>query len=129
MPQTSSLAGHRAPIIWYSKKQATVESSTFGSEMVALRTGVEMIKGIRYKLQIMGIPIDGSTSVFCDNKSVVTNASMPELTLNKKHLGICYHAVMEAVAAKIMRICHIDGKQTKLLVAAVKRPHIEPILY
>ena len=94
-----------------------------------------MIKGLRYKLRMMGIPIDGSTSVFCDNKSVVTNASVPESTLNKKHLEICYHAIREAVAARVMRICHIDSKEnladclTKLLVAAMKRPHIERILY
>ena len=28
-----------APVIWYSKKQTTVESSTFGSEFVTLRYG------------------------------------------------------------------------------------------
>ena len=126
---------NRAPIIWYSKKQNTVESSTFGSEMVALRIGMEMIKGLQYKLRMMGIPIDRLTLVFCDNKSVVTNASVPDSTLNKKHLGICYHAVHEAVTARIMRVCHIDGKKnladclTKMLMAAVKQPHIEKILY
>jgi hypothetical protein len=103
--------------------------------MVALRTGMEMVKGLRYKLRMMGIPIEGSTSVFCDNKSVVTSTSVPESTLNKKHLGICYHSVREAIAARIMRVTHIDGKfnladcLTKLLAAAVKRPHIERILY
>jgi hypothetical protein len=37
---------NRAPIIWYSKKQNTIETSTFGSEFTALRTAVEMIKGL-----------------------------------------------------------------------------------
>ena len=112
-----------------------MESSTFGSEFVALRTGTEMIKALRYKLRMMGIPIDGSTSVFCDNKSVVTSSSVPESTLSKKHLGICYHAVRESVAAKIIRICHIDGKSnladclTKLLTVAIKRTHVGKILY
>jgi hypothetical protein len=38
---------NRAPILWYSKAQKTVETSTFGSEFVALRVAVELIKGMR----------------------------------------------------------------------------------
>ena len=30
------------PIIWYSKRQNTVESSSFGSEFVALRVATEI---------------------------------------------------------------------------------------
>ena len=35
-----------ALIIWYSKRQNTVEASTFGSELVALRVCKELIVGI-----------------------------------------------------------------------------------
>lgn len=38
-----------APIIWYSKKQNTVESSTFGSELVALRVARDLIAALRIK--------------------------------------------------------------------------------
>jgi hypothetical protein len=41
---------NRSAIFWYSKKQNSVETSTFGSEFIALKTGMEMIKGLRYKL-------------------------------------------------------------------------------
>jgi hypothetical protein len=37
---------NKSPILWYSKRQNTVESSTFGSELVALRTAVELIIGL-----------------------------------------------------------------------------------
>ena len=37
---------NRAPIIWYSKKQNTVESSTFGSEFVAMRIATEITEGL-----------------------------------------------------------------------------------
>mmetsp|Transcript_34193 Transcript_34193/g.68963 ORF Transcript_34193/g.68963 Transcript_34193/m.68963 type:complete len:108 (+) Transcript_34193:89-412(+) len=107
--------------------------------MVALRTGLELVKGLRYKLRMMGVPLgvgnDEPTSVFCDNQSVVTSSSVPESTLAKKHLGICYHAVRESVAAGILRIAHIDGKEnpadclTKLLTAAIKKKHVGKILY
>jgi hypothetical protein len=34
---------NRAPILWYSKKQNTVETSTFGSKFVAMCIVVELI--------------------------------------------------------------------------------------
>ena len=61
-----------APTTWYSKRQGTVEASTFGSEFVALRVGMKMNEGLRYKLRMMGVPIQGPSNVYCDNKSVVT---------------------------------------------------------
>ena len=33
---------NRAPIIWFSKRQATVESSTFGSESIAMRQAIDL---------------------------------------------------------------------------------------
>ena len=36
----------RAPIIWYSKRQNTVEMSTFGSEFIAAKTATEMIQAL-----------------------------------------------------------------------------------
>jgi hypothetical protein len=84
-----------SPISWFSKAQNTVESSTFGSEFIALRICVEMIEALRYKLRMFGIPIEGPANVFCDNKSVVTNSTVPTSTLKKKHNSIAYHRVKE----------------------------------
>jgi len=84
---------NKAPIVWYSKRQNTVESSTFGSEFIAMHVATEMIEALRYKLRMFGIPIDGPADVLCDNQSVVTNSSVPELQLSKKHNAICYHRV------------------------------------
>jgi len=91
-----------APILWLSKHQNSVESSTFGSEFVALRLAKEMLVALRYKLRMFGVPIDGLADFFCDNQGVVKNASIPESTLSRKHNAINYHAVREAVAAKII---------------------------
>jgi hypothetical protein len=82
---------NNAPILWHSKRQNTVESSMFGSEFVALQMAVDMIEGLRYKLRMMGVPLDGSTSVFCDNEGVVKNTTAPESPLKKKHVASCYH--------------------------------------
>ena len=100
---------NEAPIVWYSKRQNTVESSTFGSEFIALKQSIDLIEGLRYKLRMMGIPIDATTSIYCDNEAVVTSTTAPESTLKKKHNAICYHRAREAQAAGHIRVAKIHG--------------------
>ena len=95
---------NKAPIWWYSKRQSTVEASTFGAKFCAMRVAVEMTEALRYKLRMFGVPIDGATNVYCDNKAVFKNTSIPESTLKKKHHSIAYHRCREAVAAKTIRV-------------------------
>jgi hypothetical protein len=64
---------NRSPIVWYSKKQNTVETSCFGSEFTALHTGIEISKGLRFKLSMMGVPLAGHAHIRVDNNSVVLN--------------------------------------------------------
>jgi len=79
---------NQAPIIWYSKRQNTVEASSFGSEYIALRICTEMIEALMYKLRCFDVPVQGSSDILCDNQSVVTNSSVPTSVLNKRHK--CY---------------------------------------
>eukprot|EP00804_Cyclotella_cryptica_P024176 CCRYP_019501-RA/>CCRYP_019501-RA protein AED:0.33 eAED:0.33 QI:101/0/0/1/1/1/3/0/296 len=98
-------------IDWLSKKQSTVETSVFGAEFCAMKHGIENLRGIRYKLRMMGVPIKGPSYVYGDNMSVVTNVSKPESTLRKKSNSICYHAVREAVAMGEALVAHIPTKK------------------
>ena len=116
---------NNAPIIWFSKHQNTVESSTFGSKLVALRICKDLIVALRYKLRMFGVRINGPAYVFCNNRGVVKNMSIPESVLHKKHNVINYHAVREAVAAGILRVGKED-RQTNLadlLTKIVKGQH------
>ena len=61
---------NRYPIIWFSKRQNSVESSTFGSEFTALKNAVELVTEIIYKLRMFGVPVDDPTDMFCDNEAV-----------------------------------------------------------
>ena len=117
---------NKAPITWLSKRTNTVESSTFGSEIVAMRSAVDLIEGLRYKLRMFGIPIEGPTDVFCDNEAVTKNCGIPESTLKKKHHSIAYHRNREAVAAGTIRIAkeHTDSNLADVftkIMTAVKR--------
>ena len=59
-----------APILWCSKRQATIESSTFGSEIVALRTCLELIKELASMQapNVRRVSVDGPAVVWCDNQ-------------------------------------------------------------
>jgi len=124
-----------ALIDWVSKKQATIETSVFGAEFVAMKHGIEKLRGLRYKLRMMGIPLTGPSYIFADNKSQVTNATIPESTLKKKCNSICYHAVRESVAMGESLITHIRSEEnlsdlmTKVIHGTKRRRLVGNILY
>ena len=87
-----------ALIHWHSKKQTLVETSSFGSDFMAMKHVTEYIKGLRYKLRMMGIPVVGCAYVLSDNQSVLKNTLSPDSKLKKKSNSIAYHHVCEGVA-------------------------------
>ena len=126
---------NRAPIIWHSKRQNTVETSTFGSELIALKNAIELIKSLRYKLRMFGVPIEGPANIFCDNEAVYKNCSIPESTLKKKHHSIAYHFNREAVASGTVRIAKEDTATnladlfTKILTVPVRDRLLDFFMY
>ena len=126
---------NNAPISWYSKRQNTVESSTFASELIAMRIAVEQVEALRYKLRMFGVPIDGPADMFCDNESVVKISTSPSSTLSKKHNAICYHKIRESAAAGTIRVAKEDGKTnladlfTKALPGNARHSLLQLILY
>ena len=78
------------PIDWYSKKQATVETATYGSEFVAARTCVEQIIDLRNTLWYLGVPINERSYMFGDNESVVNSSSVPHAKLHKCHPALSF---------------------------------------
>ena len=126
---------NQTPVDWYSKRQSTVETATYGSEMVAARVATEQIIDIRNTLREMGIPLDGLTWMFGDNQSVVKSSTIPHSTLKKRHNALSFHRIRAAIAASIMHFCHIKGTDniadvmTKFLPFVAFWPHIQPILF
>jgi hypothetical protein len=119
-----------APIIWYSKKQNTVESSTFGSELVALRVARDLITALQIKLRLFRVPLKGPANVLCDNLGVVKNTSIPESTLTKKHNLINYHIIREAAAMGMLRVGKEDTETNlaDVLTKVLSQPRREKLL-
>ncbi len=114
-------------IYWMSKKQNSVESSSFGSEFTAMKQCCEYLRGLRYKLQMMGIPVIGPAYIQGDNQSVLANTTNPDSTLKKKSQSIAYHFVREGVARDEWRTCYVNTNDndadllTKMLPNGEKR--------
>ena len=96
-----------ALIQWVSKKQAMIKTSVFGAEFVAMKLGMESLRGLRYKLRMMGVPIFGPLLIYGDNMSVIHNTQQPKSTLKKKSDSIAYHAVMESVTMGKLLTGHV----------------------
>ena len=101
---------NKCPIDWYSKKQGTVETATFGSEANAARTATEQIIDLRGTLRYMGVPLRESSYMFGDNKTVVDSGSLPHAKLHKRHTMLSYHRVREAIASGMVKFFHIPGE-------------------
>ena len=116
-----------APIYWFSKRQTSCETSTFGSEFIAMKTACDYVKGLRYKLRMMGVRVDEPTYIYGDNQSVLANTSNPGSTLKKKSAAIAYHFVREGCVKDAWRTHYIDTNHnvadlfTKALPSGEKR--------
>ena len=100
---------NKTPFDWYSKKQGTVETATYGSEFVAARIATDQILEHRLTLRYLGVPIHAKTYMFGDNKSVVDSSSIPQSKLHKCHNVLSYHRLREVIASKVLDFFHIDG--------------------
>jgi Reverse transcriptase (RNA-dependent DNA polymerase) len=100
---------NKTPIDWFSKKQATVETATYGSEFVAARTCVEQIVDLRTTLYYLGVPVRDMSYMFGDNKSVVDSSTQIHAKLHKRHTMLSFHRVREAVASGMVNFVFING--------------------
>ena len=98
-----------ALIIWYSKRQATIEFSKFGSEMVAIRTTLDIVKILLYKIQMVGVEEVGPS-----NYSMFKGAYIPNHKFLKKHLRVCCHVVYEASVSGICKVGFVKIKRILL---------------
>lgn len=110
-----------APIYWLSKKQNSVETSSFESEFLAMKHCYEYIRGLRYKICMMGISMTRGDFVYGDNQSVLWNTTYPDSVLKKKSNLVAYHFVREGCSANEWRTtyCRTAWKPSDLLTKSI----------
>ena len=94
---------------------------------MAMKHATEYIRGLRYKLKSMGIPVDECAYIYSDNNSVLVNLGRPHLQLKKKSNSVAYHhvcdgsALDEWITAYINTHENIANLMTKNLPSGAKR--------
>lgn len=120
---------------YVSKRQKTVETSSYGSELVAARMATELAMEYRYSLRMLGVEIDGPCRMFGDNNSVILNTTMPSSMLKKKHQSIAYHATRMAQASGVLSFEHVRSEDnwadilTKPLSRKKFHELVKPLLF
>ena len=101
-----------------------------------MKLGVEHVRSLRFKLRMMGVPIDSPAHVYGDDMSVIHNTQRPESMVKKKSNSICHHAVRESVAMNEILTGNIASElnpadvATKLLPSGMKRDYaVSLVLY
>jgi hypothetical protein len=111
---------NQTPTEWFSKRQATVKTATYGSEFSAVCTATEQIMDLR--------------GVFGDNEGAINSSTIPHSILKKRHNALPFHR--EAVTAGVMHFINVNGKEnpsdlltTKFLPHATFWPFIKVLLF
>ena len=101
---------NKTPIMWYSKKQATSETATYGSEFISGRTCIEQIVDLRNTFRYLGIPIHPISYTFGDNESMINSSTFPHARLNKRHNILSFHYVRAIIARGFIAMHHVVSK-------------------
>ena len=114
---------NQTPLDWFSMKQATVETATYGSEFVAARTCVERSVDLRNTLHSpLSWCADSQEGLHVWRQRIRVNSlTTPHAKLHKRHNALSFHRVREAIAAKIIGFYHVRRPGVRLFTAVVSR--------
>ena len=101
---------NKTPIMWYSKKQATSETATYGAEFVAGRTCIEQVIDLRNSLRYLGVPINDISYVFGDNETMINSSSFPHARLHKRHNILTFHFVRSMISRGFIALNHLRSE-------------------
>ena len=101
---------NKTPMMWYSKKQATSETATYGAEFVAGRTCIEQIVDLRQSLRYLGVPVHDISYVFGDNESMINSSTYTYSRLHKRHNILSYHYVRSMIARGFIALTHTSSE-------------------
>ena len=122
-------------LVLYTKRQRTVEASTYGLELVAARIETEKVIKVRYKLKILGRSLERTSFMVGDNINAILNTTNPSSMLKKKHNAVVCYRVRETIASMDMHFCHLPSTAniadvlTKLLKSKILHGLLRQYLY
>jgi hypothetical protein len=108
-----------APIGWYPKKQATVKTATYRSDIVAARICVEQVIDLHNTLGFISVPIREKKYMVGDNKSVVYSFMQLNAKLHTYHFMLSLH-VRETIAEETLGFYFLPGDDSPAIILMKK---------
>ena len=84
-----------------------------GSEFTALRIAIEKVERLRYKIRMMGLPMEGPANGLCDSQSVVPNSTLPS-SIQKNYSAVKYHKCQESIANSAVDLIKETGETARV---------------
>ena len=118
-------------VIWQSKKQTTVATSSTHAEYVALAASIREILWLRQFLKDLGIESREPTPIFEDNVGCILMTENNGTTRLSKHIDVQYHFNHEAVENGIVELVNVPTEDqladgfTKALPKAKFEVHVQ----
>jgi hypothetical protein len=116
-----------SPIIWSSKKQSTVATSSTEAEYLALTHGTKEAIHLRTLLSELGYPQSSPISMNEDNQSCIELALNPIHHARTKHLDIQLHFVRQCLSKGIITLVYrrTQDNIADILTKPLPRPQFE----
>jgi hypothetical protein len=100
-----------APVIWKSKKQTIVATSSAEAEYVALSLTVKEIIWLRRIVESFEIHQKGPLKVFSDSQSAMAMVMKPKLSGRTKHIDTKFHHVKDSVERGVIELEYVPTNE------------------
>ncbi|KAE8976384.1 Copia protein [Phytophthora rubi] len=114
------------PVVYKSKRQATVALSSAEAEYMALALATQEVLWLRYVLTEMGFSAEGPTTLQKDNKSAIGMATNQGYMPRAKHIDLRAHFVRDHIEAGRIKLEYVPTEQqlADFLTKAVPTPRL-----
>jgi hypothetical protein len=96
-----------APVMWKSKKQTIVATSSAEAEYVALSLTVKELIWLRRLVESFEIHQDGPLNFYSDSQSAIAMVTNPKLSSRTKHIDTKFHHVKDSVNNNMVKLIYV----------------------
>jgi hypothetical protein len=111
-------------VVWGSKKQTAVATSTVEAEFMAASLAIKEAIWLKGFLEEIGFP-PWSIKLFCDNQGCIANLKNPLYSKYTKHIAVSFHFAREAIGKGQVDIKYIES--AKNVADILTKPLSQPV--
>ena len=101
---------NKTPMDWFSKKQSTSETATYGSKFLSCITCFEQAVHHQNYIRYLGALVHPISYAWGDNELMINSATNPDARIHKRHNILLFHFVRNIIAARYINLQHLKSK-------------------